>query len=89
MKEGEIINQVLTHIKDQIGIELELDEYFSGLQTYKKETFFNVELEKPTFQSHEADKLRVLATQSRLITDIRVNGYKRLAVFFDMTALST
>lgn len=75
-----LINSTLKLIKDQIGLDLPLDDYFTGLKTHNGQRYFNVELKQRTSESAEFDKLQKFANKSKLIK-VQPNGVRRVSIF--------
>ena len=75
-----IIYKTINMIKTQIGLELKLDNHFSGLQKHKGKPYFNVVFPQRTSESDEYSRLESFAKRSKLI-DVLPNGMNRAAIF--------
>lgn len=71
---------ILDLIKEQIGLELNLCDYFTGIKEHNGQKYFNVILSQRTSESQDFDKLKRFAEQYKLIK-VESNGLKRVAVF--------
>ena len=69
-------------IKKQIGLELELCDYFTGIKEHNGRKYFNVILSQRTSESKEYDKLKRFAEQYKIIS-VEPNGLRRVAVFLN------
>lgn len=76
------IPEALDLIKEQIGLELNLCDYFTGIKEHNGQKYFNVVLSQRTSESQDFDKLKRFAEQYKLIK-VEPNGLKRVAVFFN------
>lgn len=85
---NQTINEVLLHIKKQIGLTLTLCDYFTGLRGQKDNRFFNVVLEKKTSESQEYEQLVRFSDKFKTIY-IEANGEKRVAIYIDKFNLKT
>ena len=74
------IFDTLDLIKKQIGLELELCDYFTGIKEHNGRKYFNVILSQRTSESKEYDKLKRFAEQYKIIS-VEPNGLRRVAVF--------
>ena len=74
------IFDTLDLIKKQIGLELELCDYFTGIKEHNGRKYFNVILSQRTSESKEYDKLKRFADQYKIIS-VEPNGLRRVAVF--------
>lgn len=72
---------ILDLIKEQIGLELNLCDYFTGIKEHNGQKYFNVILSQRTSESQDFDKLKRFAEQYKLIK-VEPNGLKRVAVFY-------
>ena len=75
-----MIDETLSLIKHHTGLELQLCDYFTGVQKSYHGDYFNVILKDPIFCSREHTTLERFANQYGLIK-VEPNGYKRLAIF--------
>lgn len=75
-----MINETLALIKHHTGLELQLCDYFTGVQKSYHGDYFNVILKDPIFSSREHTILEKFAAQYELIK-VEPNGYRRLAIF--------
>jgi len=86
VKAGETKKQteknILDLIKEQIGLELNLCDYFTGIKEHNGQKYFNVILSQRTSESQDFDKLKRFAEQYKLIK-VEPNGLKRVAVFLN------
>jgi hypothetical protein len=76
------IFDTLDLIKKQIGLELELCDYFTGIKEHNGRKYFNVILSQRTSESKEYDKLKRFAEQYKIIS-VEPNGLRRVAVFLN------
>ena len=76
----DMIAKTLELIKHHTGIELQLCDYFTGVQKSYHGSYFNVILKDPLFASRDHTILERFANQYGLIK-VEPNGYKRLAIF--------
>ena len=74
------IHETLELIKEQIGLKLELCDYFTGIKERNGRKYFNVILQQRTSESKEYDTLKRFADKYRIIS-IEPNGLNRVAVF--------
>ena len=74
------ISETLELIKEQTGLNLELCDYFTGIEEYNDRKYFNVILHQRTSESKEYDTLKRFADKYKLIS-VEPNGLKRVAVF--------
>lgn len=81
MHENDIINEAMLFIRDQAGLALSLDRRFCGIQHHKDRVYFNVEIERPCFDSPELDGLLRICGSDRTVKHAEPNGYKRIAIF--------
>lgn len=75
-----MIQETLKLIKEQIGLDLELCDYFTGLHTFNNRKYFNVLLSQRTSESEEFQLLSTFADKYKLIS-VEPNGLKRVAIF--------
>lgn len=75
-----LIRTTLDMIKTQIGLNLELDDYFSGIKKHKGKPYFNVVLKQRVSESDEYVKLESFAHKYKLIK-VEPNGLRRVAIF--------
>lgn len=76
-----MISQVLQHIKEQTGLALPEDSYFSGVKAHRGTRYFCIETSDKVCESRVLDKLERLAGYSTLIERVEPSGVKRIAVF--------
>lgn len=76
-------NKALEFIKDQIGLELELCDYFTEVQDGNGNPGFNVTLKDRLWGSQEYNKLIRLQQNSAVLAEIQPNGVRRLFLTFD------
>lgn len=74
------IKTALQMIKEQTGLTLKPDTYFSGIKEHLGKKYFNVELDTPVFCSTEYNRLLTYASKYKTIA-VEPNGQKRLAIF--------
>jgi len=87
MKESEIISNVISKIKKQIGFELTPCDCFSGLQLYNNRVFLNVVTNTPVFNSSCYNALIKASGDGKFIELVEPNGHRRLAIFFDINQI--
>lgn len=76
----ELINKTLELIESQIGLKLELCDYFTGLRKHLGKEYFNVILKDRLYMSKEFQKLEMFSNKTKLIT-IEPNGINRVAIY--------
>lgn len=76
--EAAIIDKVLKWIEKQIGLKLELCDYFTGLRAG---TCFNVMLKDKALEYAKLERL----TRYKLIKDVQIAGVKRVAIFINLS----
>ncbi len=76
----DLVSKTINLIKTQIGVELELDDYFTGLKYHKGKPYFNVKINDPVSESKIYTQLDSFSKKYGLIS-IEPNGNKRIAVF--------
>ena len=74
------ISDTLNLIKEQIGLELQLCDYFTGIKEMNGRKYFNVILLERTSESKDYDLLRRFAKKHKLIS-VEPNGLNRVSVF--------
>lgn len=74
------IPETLELIKGQIGLKLELCDYFTGIKEHNGRKYFNVILSQRTSESKDYDTLKRFTDKYKLIS-VEPNGLKRVAVF--------
>lgn len=74
-------DEVLLYIKRQIGLDLVLCDYFTGIRHYNGQKYFNAVLSQRTSESDQFARLSSFADRSGLIS-VQPNGVNRVAVFF-------
>lgn len=75
-----MIQETLKLIKKQIGLDLELCDYFTGLRTYNHRKYFNIVLNQKTCESKDFELLSRFADKYKLIR-IEPNGLRRVAIY--------
>lgn len=73
------IEETLKMIKEQVGLKLELCDYFAGI---RNGNYFNVILKDRTCESKEYQKLENLVRAGSL-KKVEYNGVNRVAIFFN------
>ncbi len=76
----DIIDETLKLIKEQVGLELQLCDYFTGIKESASKSYFNVILNQRTSESKDFDLLKRFADKYKLIK-VEPNGLKRVAIF--------
>ena len=76
----DMINATLNAIKENTGLTLKLDNYFTGLRICPTGTYFNVELSERLYLSKEYVILQRFANKYKTIR-LEPCGYKRLSIF--------
>ena len=71
---------ILDLIKEQIGLELNLCDYFTGIKEHNGQKYFNVILSQRTSESKEYEELERFADKYKLIA-VEPNGVNRVAIF--------
>lgn len=74
------IESIKQLIKEQIGLELQLCDYFTGVKEHNGKKYFNAILSQATSESKEYDMLKRFADKYKLIS-VQPNGFKRVAIF--------
>ena len=80
IKNSQLIEKTLKLIKEQIGLDLILDDYFIGVQIYNKQKYFNIILPTKTCESQIFQKLIQFSNKYKLIR-VEENGVNRVAIF--------
>lgn len=75
------IAEKIEEIKIQIGIELMLCDYFTGIRKHNGKEYFNVILKRQVWMSEEYPKLLNLCEKG-VISRVEPNGVNRLSIFF-------
>lgn len=75
------IENTLSVIKEQIGLELILCEYFTGIRKHGSKEYFNVELKDRAWNSIEYTSLERLV-QKGIVSKVEPNGVTRVAIYF-------
>jgi hypothetical protein len=73
------IQSTLEYIKNQLGIDLVLCDYFTGLRKFNDQYYFNIEVEKKD-EDRTIPALKRLSREYGVIKDIQSNGVTRWAV---------
>ena len=81
MKNQDYINETLEMIKEQIGLELQLCDRFTGVQYHAGKPYFNVILDKRTSESADFVKLERFSEKYKTIK-VEPNGINRIAIYF-------
>ena len=74
------IAETLKMIKNQIGLDLNLCDHFTGMQEHDGKKYFNIVLGQKTSESQEYASLLQFADRYQLIS-IEPNGVRRVAIF--------
>jgi|GEM_PF-5141035 len=77
---GDLITDTLLMIEKQIGLDLKLCDYFTGLNQSPNGQYFNVVLSKRTSESDEYTKLVMFALRYKSIK-VEPNGLYRVAIY--------
>lgn len=77
-----MINEVIKEIKEQLGLELELCDYFTGLKQLNGKNYFNVILKDRISESEVFNKLKRFSEKYNTIK-VEPNGIKRVAIFIN------
>ena len=72
--------EILAYIKEQVGLDLLLCEYFTEIREYNGKPYFNVILDNRVSESQQYIKLERLALYSSVISEIQPNGVTRIAI---------
>lgn len=75
-----MIQSILNSIKENTGLNLKLDDYFTGLRNCPTGIYFNVELSERLYLSKEYVTLQRFANKYKTIR-LEPCGYKRLSIF--------
>jgi len=76
------INEIVLFIKNQINVDLKLDDYFTGVQRFNDEIYFNILLEDRVWNTQVTKKLERISGKDQTIKRVEQNGINRLAIFF-------
>lgn len=74
------VTETLELIKEQIGLKLELCDYFTGIKEHNGRKYFNIILRQRTSESKEYDTLKRFSDKYKKIS-VQPNGLNRVAVF--------
>lgn len=74
-----MIVETLELIKKQIGLELQLCDYFTGIKDFNGKKYFNVVLKERNSESKEFELLKHFSRQYKII-DVEPNGVNRVAI---------
>lgn len=77
-----MIIKTLKFIEEQIGLKLELCDYFTGVQVSGEKKYFNVILNDRTSESQDYVKLVKLSKKRNNNLSVEPNGLKRVAIYF-------
>jgi hypothetical protein len=80
-KTDSMITNILSEIKEQIGLDLNLCDYFTGVIDTNRGKYFNVILNERTSDSQDYVKLERYSEKFKTIS-VEPNGLKRVAIFF-------
>lgn len=75
------IEATLLKIKEQIGLNLNLCDYFTGIYKCGSKEYFNVIIEDSIVGGKTYDKIRSLIKLG-IISNCEPNGVHRVAIFF-------
>ena len=75
-----MITETLELIKNQIGLDLELCDCFSGVKTLNGKKYFNIVFNQRISESQEYSKLEAFSKKSKHI-NVEPNGLKRASIF--------
>lgn len=75
------MTETLEIIKEQIGLELQLCNYFAGVMELGGKSYFNVVLNQRVSESSEFTALIRFADKYKTI-GVEPNGINRVAIFF-------
>lgn len=78
---ADTINELLNHIKTQIGVDLVECECFSGVREMNGQKYVNLLLPNRTSESLEFTALQRLCKFSSVIRLVEPNGLNRVAAF--------
>ena len=74
------IKETLNLIQKQIGLNLVLCNYFTGIRFFNNKPYFNVVLKNSISESKDYEKLKRWSVKYKTIK-IENNGLKRLSIF--------
>ena len=77
-----MINSTLKHIEEQIGLKLQLCDYFTGIRESNGDKYLNVILPKRTSEAKEYTQLVRFSDRFKTIR-VEPNGLNRVAIFFN------
>lgn len=77
---NDVISDTLKLIKEQTGLELELCDYFTGLNEHCGKQYFNIITNEPVFASKTYNTL-IRLSENGIISKVEPNGAYRLAIF--------
>lgn len=80
-KEMTQITEVLEAIKEQLGLDLKLCDYFTGVKELGGKQYFNVVLNKRVSESQDFTTLKRFSDKYKSI-NVEPNGINRVAIFF-------
>ena len=80
--ENVLITKILEMIKNQIGLHLDLCDYFTGINNFNGKKYFNVLLKERTSESNDYNKLLRFSKVYKTI-DIEPNGVNRVAIIIN------
>ena len=75
-----LIESTLKLIKEQLGLDLILDNYFSGISIHNKRKYFNIILPTKTSESQIFQTLIQFSNKYKLIK-VEENGINRVAIY--------
>ena len=74
--------RVLNMIKEHVGLDLELCDYFTGVKEHNGKKYFNILLKERTSESKEYDLLKKYSDKYKLLS-FEPNGVNRIAVIIN------
>lgn len=74
--------KILDIIKTQIGLKLNLCNYFTGINDFNGKKYFNVVLNERTSESNDFQLLKNFCNQYKIIS-IEPNGVNRVAIIIN------
>lgn len=77
-----MIETTLKHINEQLGLKLQLCDYFTGMRESNGNKYFNIILSQRTSESKDYIQLVRFANKFKTIK-VEPNGLKRVAVFLN------
>lgn len=77
--DSRIIDSVINHIKEQIGLHLQPCDHFTGIRYHNGNMYFNVIL--PQRVSESADFMKLKSFEKLCTIRVEPNGLCRVAIF--------